>query len=166
MITLNEYKTYLINYYVHEIDNNDDKRLYRKESLEKQYNDEDLTKIINDTYDFIKEALCCDTINSGYSIVPLEDDTTSYISLNLVGGWFADTLFTDLKGKIISRYIMKYVLGSHFDIEVIDEEIERDNEDDDIVSFYHNYYMYLRGFPKNIEEIKENIFGNSKLLTK
>lgn len=39
MLTINEYKKYLINYYRYEIDNNVEKRSKREEELKRKYDD-------------------------------------------------------------------------------------------------------------------------------
>ena len=54
MITLEEYKMYLINSYVYEIDNTDKKRQERKNYLEEKYKDVYINKIIEDTYKIIE----------------------------------------------------------------------------------------------------------------
>ena len=103
MITIEEYKKYLIDYYKYEIDNNNDKRKERRIELSRKYNDELLNKIIVDTYDFIKDIFNSDTINKGYCSFELEDDTTSILSLNICGGGLQDTIITDMNDRNIDN---------------------------------------------------------------
>ena len=165
MLTLEEYKLYLINNYVYEYDNTKERRLYRKGLLERDYSDDKLIEIINDTYDFIKDVLNSSIIDRGYFKSNLEKDTTSFISLNLVAGTFSDTIFTDSEGRIISRYITEYILGKQICIGVNVDIIKEVIEDEDAVGVYFDYYLYMQGFPKNIEEIKNNLFSQ-KILQK
>ena len=62
MMTLDEYKNYLINFSSWNIDNNKEAITARKELLNKLYSDTDLTKIIIDTYDFANAVLISDKI--------------------------------------------------------------------------------------------------------
>ncbi len=152
MITLKEYKRYLIEQYRYEIDNTPEKREERKQSLERQYSDEDLSKIINDTYLFLKDVLNSESvIYAGYSKIPIPYDTTSFISLNLTGGHHSDTLYVDDKGRTISNYIAKQFMNDYFYIDVIEEE--REFEDGDIVGFDVDYYLYMQNFPKNTNKL-------------
>jgi len=155
-ITLNQYKEHIINNYHYEIDNSPSKREERKQRLEKIYSDEELTKIIKDTYDFLKDVLNSESvIYDGYSKIPIEEDTTSYISLNLTGGYHSDTLFKDDKGRIISKYIARQFVGDYFYIDVISEE--REFEDDDIVGVDVDYYLYMQNFPKNTNSLRREL---------
>ena len=158
MITLKEYKQHLINQYHYEIDNTPTKREERKLLLESKYSDEDLNSIINNTYLFIKDVLDNAYIEEGFDYykIPLEKDTTSYISLNQVGGYHSDTLFQDDKGRTISKYIIKQFLGEYFYIDLIEEEREVET-DDDVLSFDHDYYIYMQNFPKKLHRYKREI---------
>ena len=166
MISLSEYKQYLISVCHWPIDHDIAEIEKRKKTMNKRYSDEYLEKIILDTYSFIYEVLESETVKDGYFLKPIDDDTTSYIDLNLSGGAKSDTLFVDDKtGRIISRYLMHQVLGSDLIIYIKCDEIE-DDSDEDILSFYFRYYIYLQRFPENIDKIKESIFGKSKQLIK
>lgn len=162
MITLEEYKNHLIGVYRYPIDNTETKIVNRKDILGKTIKDDKLQSIIDDTYDFIKDVLNSDTLDFGYCKIELEDDTTSYISLNLVGGYFSDTLYTDSKGRTISKYIMKHVLGETLIIGIDEEAYER--EDDDIIYYDYRYYLYMQGFPDNLDEIKNDLLNDMKLI--
>ena len=160
MISLEEYKKHLIDNYVHEIDNTNERRAAREEILEKEYGDFQLLRIINDTYSFVMSVLESDTLKHGYYEFPIDYDTTDYINLNLVGGWHSDTLFMDSRKRVISKYILKKVFGNYLDISVREEINE--HEEDDIVGFDYDYYIYMQGFPKNLDEVKEK-YGNYQI---
>jgi hypothetical protein len=151
MITLKEYKNHLIEQYRYEIDNVPSKREERKTSLERQFSDAKLQKIINDTYSFIKEVLSYMDQYDTYWDVPIPEDTTSYISLNLTGGYHSDTLYKDDKGRTISHYIIRQIMGDYFYIDV--KEQEREIVDGDIVGFDYDYSLYMQGFPNNKNRI-------------
>ena len=166
MISLAEYKQHLINVYVWPIDGNIDEIEKRKIIINEKYSDEYFEKIISDTNSFICDVLSSETLEHGYFIKYIDDDTTSNIYLNLHGGWNSDTLFVDdSTGRIISRYLIEQTFGSHLQIEVKCDEIE-DTSDEDILSYYYRYYIYMQGFPENIDEIKKDFLGKSKQLVK
>ena len=166
MISLSEYKQHLLSFYTWPIDGNIDEIEKRKKIMNEKYSDEYFEKIISDTNSFIYEVLLSETIKYDYFKKEIDDDTTSYIDLNLHGGWPSDTLFVDdTSGIIISKYLMQQVFGSYLQIDVECDEIE-DTSDEDILSYYYRYYIYMQGFPENIDEIKESFFGKSKQLVK
>ena len=166
MISLTEYKQYLISVCHWPIDHDIAEIEKRKNIMNKRYSDEYLEKIISDTYSFIYDVLESETVKDGYFLKEIDDDTTSYIKLDLHGGWHSDTLFVDdTSGRIISEYLMKQVFGSYLSIYVKYDEIE-DTSDEDILSYYYRYYIYMQGFSENIDKIKESIFGKSKQLVK
>ena len=164
MINLDEYKYLLVNAYKHEIDNNEDKRQIRRSILVRDYSDEYLNKIINDTYEIAKKILECDDCR--YFEIKLEEDTTTYISLDLTGGWFSDRLYVDPCGNIISEYILDRIFGKNLVVELrIDEnEFYDEDEDFDIVGVDYNYFLYIQGFPENMKNIKEEIFVFAKTM--
>ena len=153
MISLTDYKNYLIESYHHEIDNTAEKREERREELEKNYGDFQLLRIINDTYSFVLSVLNSDVEEKGYYKFPIDYDTTDYISLNLSGGWHSDKLIMDSRGRMISNYILKQVFGPLIDFGVREEL--REYEDGDIVGYDADYSIYMQGFPKNLDEVKE-----------
>ncbi len=166
MISLSEYKQHLLSFYTWPIDGNIDEIEKRKKIMNEKYSDEYFEKIISDTNSFIYEVLLSETVKYDYFKKEIDDDTTSYIDLNLHGGWPSDTLFVDdISGIIISKYLMQQVFGSYLQIDVECDEIE-DTSDEDILSYYYRYYIYMQGFPENIDEIKESFFGKSKQLVK
>ncbi len=164
MISLEEYKKHLIEYYVYEIDNNDEAREKRRTMLDTIYGDEYLQKIINNTYDFIKTIFEKNTLEHGYCNFEVENNKTTFIHLDLKGGWYSDYLYYDNKRKIISEYILKQEFGRFFDIHIESDLEPFATEDKDLVSYTPHYSLYMQGFPKNIEETKERLFGNSKQL--
>ena len=155
-ITLKQYKNHLVDSYRYEIDNVPDRKEQRRQELDRKFGDQQLMKIIRDTYSFIKDVLKSDTLEDGYVEVPVESDTTSFISLNLTGGYHSDTLYTDSKGRTISSYIIRQFFGDYFYIDLIENEYEREAEDD-VVSFDYDYHIYMQGFPKNIKKYKREI---------
>ena len=157
MISLDEYKKSLVNKYMHEVDNSEEKRQERSIRLSNRYNDVFLQKIIDDSYDFIKDVFSSETIQDGYCYYDLEEDRTSYILLGLSGGWFTDVLITDKNEKIISRLIMRQVFGNQFDLYI--KEKNKKNESSD-----NGYSLYMVGFPDNMSEIKQKLFGKKKQL--
>lgn len=161
MINLEEYKNVLVNTYRYEIDNSESKKEERRELLNRRYNDEYLNKIITDTYHVIKNIF--DISENGYCNISMDDDTTCYISLNLIGGYSSDILYIDSYGNIISRYILKETFGNLFSITVKEIEYDFAEDDPDIMSFDYSYSLYLQNFPPNMKEIKENLFGTSKI---
>ena len=166
MISLTEYKQYLISVCHWPIDHDIAEIEKRKNIMNKRYSDEYLEKIISDTYSFIYDVLESETVKDGYFEKAVDDDTTSYIDLNLSGGADSDTLFVDDNtGRIISNYLIHQVLGRNLIIYIKCDEIE-DDSDEDILSFYFRYYIYIQGFPENIDKVKESIFGKSKQLKK
>jgi hypothetical protein len=159
MITLEEYKEHLIGYYKYEIDNSDIKIRERARTLLARYNDEYLGKIINDTYDFIKEILYSEEISNGFYNLDLDDDTTMFVSLNITGGGYADTLYVDPSGRIISRYILRQVFGESLEVDI--KENIRELEEDNVISYLYDFKLYLQGFPSNMGEIKKQLFGET-----
>lgn len=154
MITLEDYKTYLINVYVHKIDNTEDKTFERQKYLEENYSDDYLHKIIFDTYKIID--LICQEKSSNYYNIKLEENNPKYILLNLTGGWHSDTIYEDVNGNLISEYILKKFFGNTLIVESKIIEYEFDTEDPDILSFDYEYYLYIQGFKnKNKQRIKK-----------
>ena len=148
MLTLYDYKDYIINYYVNEVDNSEDKINQRCFELLKKYNERYLQKIVDDTYDFISELPIYDILEQGYYKCDLDCNTISYISLNLDSGGFADTVYTTSDGKLISRYILRKTFGDNLRLSIKSEEIPFNNEED------YNDFLYIERFPKNINELQ------------
>lgn len=165
MISLNEYKNKLVNSYNWPIDNTESEREKRRQLLTKKYSDEYLEQIISDTNSFIKDVLSSETLEYNYFKSKIDDDTTSYIDLNLHGGWKSDTLFIDVTGRIISKFLIQQIFGSDLLIDVKEDEFE-DTSDEDILSYYYRYYIYIQGFPSNVSELKKMMLSDEKKLVK
>lgn len=60
---------------------------------------------------------------------------------------------------------MIIALGYRVQSEVACDEIE-DTSDKDILSYYYRYYIYMQEFPKNMDEIRNMVFGKQKQLIK
>lgn len=155
MITLEEYKEYLINTYVYEIDNSNIKKIERHKKLNKNYQDNYLNKIIIDTYKLIN--LILEVKNNNYYSIKINENNPNYISLNLTGGWHSDTIYEDFNGNLISEYILKYFFGNTIIVETKVEEYEFDTEDPDILSFDYEYYLYVQGFLTKNKILKKSL---------
>jgi len=166
MVALDEYKNNLVSSYKWPMDNNKSEIENRKQLLTKKYSDQYLEQIISDTSSFIKDVLCSETLEHGYFISDIEEDTTSYIDLNLHGGYKSDTLFIDSTGRIISEWLMKMTFGSGLITVVQCDEIE-DTFDEDILSYYYRYYIYIQGFDlSKVEQLKKMMLNDEKKLVK
>ena len=165
MISLEEYKKYLLNSYCYPIDSLPDRVKERKYFLERNYPDNFLNKVIEDTYLFVKDIFNCETLKHGYCDFEIDDDTSFGIYLNISGGGYSDNLFEDNEGKIISEYILKTVFGSSFYIEIKCDEIDRDCEED-VLSYDYHYSLYMQGFPNNLDEIKDKYLSDERVLRK
>ena len=119
IFNIDKYKNYLINHFRYEMDNSDERKKYRKNYLESQYSDEFLQRIVDDTLIFIIEFIESNLHNiHNYMDIDLLEDA-GYINLNLIGGWFSDTLYsigTEESKKIISYHLLHKFLGTYFRI--------------------------------------------------
>ena len=146
MFKIEEYKKYLIDYYCNECDNNELKRNKRKEYLERNYSDEFLQRIIQDTLSFISFFVENNFNNKkGYIEIDLLENLGG-INLNISGGWFSDVLYsfgTYENELIISRHLLEEFLGNNFRIEEDHKVEERvDIFDEDVYTEY--YYPLIR----------------------
>ncbi len=165
MTTLDEYKEYLINYYRWPIDNNEDRRKERAIYLSERYSDQYLQKIIDDTYSFIKDIFLSDTIKKGYCMFDVDENPSSYIKLAIHGGGFSDNIYIDSEKRCVSEYLLKRIFGEYLIVELRENEIEYESGDD-IFGIRCEYSLYMQGFPQNVDEIKEKLFGKNKKLIK
>lgn len=165
MISLDEYKNYLVNFYSWPMDNSKSLAKKRKEILAKKYSDNYLLKIISDTNSFVKDVLISDTIDYGYFKSKVPNDTTLFIDLELHGGWMSDTIYIDSKGRYISKYLTKVIFGEETIIELTVDEIEKVT-DEDICGFDYRYYIYMQNFPANLNKIRNSILCDEKKLVK
>ena len=165
VISLDEYKNYLVNFYCWPMDNAKSFIKKRKEILTNKYSDNYLLKIISDTNSFAKDVLMSDTIDYGYFKIEVNDDEHLFINLELHGGWMSDTIYIDSKGRYISKHLIKTIFGKKTIIELKIYEVERIT-DDNICSFDYRYYIYMQGFSENLNMIKNSILGDNKKLVK
>ena len=121
--------------------------------------------VITDTYEFTKDIFNSETLAHGYCDFEIDDDTSFGIDLMITGGGYSDRLYKDSQDRIISSHILENIFGKSFHIDVKCEEIERECEDD-VLSFDYHYSLYMQGFPNNLKEIKEGLFGKERILTK
>lgn len=157
MITVAEYKKKLTTLNSNELDNlvTSKKKLEQKRYyIERYYNDYFLNKIINDTYDFIKQIIC--DLKTDYYKIKLGRDITPNIPLELIGPYFCDRLYVDTNNRIISALILKHVFGKNF---IVAHNIDENEEYD----FDYNGFLYLQGFPKDMSKIKMKLFGIKKI---
>lgn len=131
IFNLDSYKEYLISYYFYDCDHNDIKRLERKRILERNYTDDNLQSIVDNTKEFILNIL--DNTTDNYVSIELAKNE-EYIFTNCTGGHHPDILMpideTDKSFKI-SKYLLEKFLGREFMVYLDEEEIEYfdDNED-------------------------------------
>lgn len=161
IFNLERYKEHLVSVYHYKMDNNEVSKNKRIQNLKNHYGDECLQRIINDTQAFIIYLLENNLTNETHicDIDLLEDP--DYIFLNLVGGWFSDTLYKlNINGddKIISRYLLKKFLDKKFRIEE-DSRCETSLDEDDYYAIYSEYfYPFIRiigDFQKEHEKLEE-----------
>lgn len=164
-VSLEEYKNYLVNVSKSNYDKTLEKKQDRIEKLNKNYGDELLNKIIEDTYEFAKELVDCETIKSDYCEIELEDDKTFDISLGLVGGRFSDKIYVLDGEKYVSNYIIHKIFGDYFSINLACDEIPF-NSGDDIYGINCFYRLHIQNFPDNLDEIKEQLFSKKEKVKK
>ncbi len=165
MITLDEYKEHLVSVYFWPMDSDEKYVEERRVTLQKRYSDEYLTQIINDTYDFLREALDSETMNSSYRYYRSEEsseDLETHISLGLHGGYGSDILYIDPKGRVISRYVVRQVSDNqvHIDMGGYDVEVYHG---DDIGSMEGIFFIELH-VPKDVDldEIRKKLLVDGK----
>lgn len=160
MISLSDYKEHLINSVMCEFDDDDFHKNERSEILSKRYDDKFLNKIIKDTYLFVQDILNSDTLEYGFCKIKLKNDITRFISLNLVGGYYSDKLYVDCNNRVISDFILKNIFGDSISIDVREEEVPFPCDEKDlfcIMSYDYCYWLFIQGFPKNMNDIKKKI---------
>ncbi len=165
VVSLEEYKNYLVNFYSWPMDGAKSFIKKRKEVLTNKYSDSYLLRIISDTNSFVKDVLISDTIDYGYFKTEVNNDEPLFINLELHGGWMSDTIYIDSKGRYISKYLIKTIFGKETIIELKVDEIERIT-DDEICDFDYRYYIYMQGFSNNLNMIRNSILGDNKKLVK
>ena len=163
MITLDEFKNMLMEKFL--VNEND-----YIELLEKKYDDGYLQKIIDDTYDFIREILDSEEIKKGYLVLEDMDEYKKYIDelyLDTQDCKMKERLYIVSDDRIISTKIMNYVFGNKMSIYYSEEERWRESEMEDEEWWDIVYTIKFRGFPvEKLDEIKNNLFGKNKLLVR
>ncbi len=165
VVSLEEYKNYLVNFYSWPMDGDKSFIKKRKEVLTNKYSDSYLLRIISDTNSFVKDVLISDTIDYGCFKTEVNNDEPLFINLELHGGWMSDTIYIDSKGRYISKHLIKTIFGKETIIELNVDEIERIT-DDEIYDFDYRYYIYMQGFSNNLNMIRNSILGDDKKLVK
>ena len=154
MISQDRYKNELIKYFQHKSDN----KMKRKEKiscLEQSYTDEYLNRIISDTYEFTKYVLSQDTVGCGFCSLEVDNIYVNYIGLGLIDGKFADKLYY-YGDYIVSERILKDIFGKQLTIEIKGDIYAHNKEE--------RKYLFLSEFPKDVNQIKDSLFGKSKVL--
>ena len=167
IVTLDEYKEYLISFYRWNIDSSEEMKNKRAETLARKYSDQYLQKVIDDTYSFIEDIFASDTIERGYCTVEVDETSAiSSICLGIHGGGDADRIYVDFQDRNISSYILHKVFGKKFSSYLKIDEIELEPDENDVVGVRAYYYLCMQSFPNNMDEIEESLFGKIKLLKK
>ncbi len=159
MISVSDLKDKIASVYRWGADRGEEKKLERLRLLEQQYPDDKLAEIIENTRLFLIDAINSPTFNHGYVSIPLDEDTTEYIGLNLMGGWFSEKLFTDDKGRLISQTVVESVLGDcECDIRYNPYTYESP-DDPDVMSEGCDIELYLGHYKDYIQSAKEELIG-------
>lgn len=161
-ISLNEYKNYLVNKYIHECDNNETERTKRESILNTNYKDEFLESIIIGTYDLVAKIIeMSENDYYGYIKLPLEcEPNMIHINLNLTGGWVSDIVVKDSLNNFYSIGLLKEVFGDFFTIEPdwieMTEEYDEIDDDISILSEIPSYYLYIQCKKEIIDNVKND----------
>lgn len=163
---LEHYKEYLINYYYYECDNNEDAIFYRKELLAKMYSDDYLKNVIFQTYNFVNKLLQISKDDYyGYIKIQLESEPNiNYVSLNITGGHFSDTIVNDSNGNLYSIFLLKEIFGNRFIIDPCHNDFSYEVEEDNdfcMLSEIPFYFLYIQCEKEIIDEVR-NDFNNKK----
>lgn len=160
MITIDEYKKILIDYFLFETDDTDEKKRKRRLELSSKYSDYYLGGIIEDTHSYIKDVLNNPTSQEGYYLSPLDGEKIEYISLGLDENVSSDILIKDQTGRLISKRILVKVFGSQIYFGIRKESIPLVLVDGLITEDF-KYQLQLNTLPNNLKQIKEKLFGKS-----
>lgn len=139
-----QYKKYLIDYYVYDRDNGEIARNERKNILEARYPDEYLQEIINNTIEFLIQFIE-NNLGKRYCHIEIVGDE-HFVFTNCTGGWPPDTYIPiqlNNQTTMISEHLLNKFLGKSFRIERYTEEFELYEEDDDFGIGYIYAYFYL-----------------------
>ena len=167
-VDLDFYKEYLCSFFKYEIDNDEVKKKERKRYLEQHYSNDMLIEIIENTKEFICGLLekVLGNQNSYFEFEIMGN--LHYISTNCSGGYNPDILIPidDIDGgKLISKFLLRTLLGSNIIIEIDYEEIEVWDEDNEFIvgCIYQIPKLKISG---NFNELINYYKNNDKLVRK
>ena len=156
LITLEDYKNYLIGFYTNKCD--EDKTDERTDYINKHYSNEYLSRIVNNTEKFLLEIIkdMLNTTQYQDDKVWCKKEVSTYVYKDITngcsGGWHADTVFCADERDfdyLVSTQLIKSFFGSKFHLDVYDDLTERYDEEDDIGSIDCTTYLYIVG-PKEL----------------
>ena len=150
MITLDDYKKLLVEYYVFDVDNTAFKQIERTALLSVNYTDAYLNQIVENTNEFVEKLFEERREKKDYWQYHLGTDARSTIFLGLTGlDNNSDVIYYDGQNKAISSLILKKVFGKDFTI-IVKEESHKD------------CYMIMDGFPTNMDELQGELVGRAR----
>lgn len=163
IITVEEYRNALIEYYKYDYDKN----TYglRKTVINNLYNDEYLERIITETtemYKFLFEKIKTEGHefeDKVYTSIDIEERQI-HITNGCVGGWASDTIYIFIMGTQ-SYYISDHIIRLYFpnfDIYLHEDIVER-MEEEDIGSFFPIQKLFI----KCSKDVYEKQIGNINL---
>ena len=164
IFSVNKYRNYLENYFVHAIDKNTVSE--RKRAIDK-YDDEFLKKVIDDTKAFIiyllKEMKKQQNIYEEQIFIKL-DGFDEYNSINngCCGGSSADEIYF-LSNFGQNFYVSKYLLKQFFDgfsVELVDDIYESYDEEFEMGCTYIYTKLYIAGSIKKFEDIYKDMVND------
>lgn len=159
IFNLESYKEHLISYATSEFDNCEERKLMREKLIAKQYSDEYLQNIINNTKNFISDNLLNN--EDGFFNIDICSEPKTVFT-NLIGGYSPDTILSIENDKglyIISKYLLKMFLGKDFRVEITNNEFEYYEDVDSnlsIGSIFVLSQLYIIGNFKDLEEKFKN----------
>lgn len=167
IFNLDDYRKYLIDYYVEEYDKNTYER--RSFHIKRYYSDDYLNNIIKGTESFINYLLFeleSKRINTEEFVdckikMPYFDELgrcrTSYISNNCIGGWSSDTIIkpSQKNNFLVSMYLLKKFLGNDFKVNIENESEESScqHESGIIGCVYYNEILKISGRSEKLDDL-------------
>ena len=152
-----KYKMYLISHHNNQRENTKEKRNQRKEILERKFSDEELSSIIDSTDRFSLELIRLAKEMNGFVCFNIDHDAVSYINLGLENDKPSDKLVRVGKNTTISAYCLRRIFGSQLMFGVRESVIPEESEWCDYLGDRHVHYVIMRGFPDNLDEIKDQL---------
>ena len=161
MISLQDFKDTITRRYKWGIDSWEHQIKARLDSLERQFTDEQLEEIINNSRLFAIDVINSETAKNGYASFPLNNDTTEFI--NLSGSWISEILFVDHKGRLISKTAVESVLGEDGEFGIKEEMYSIPSPDNpNGYSLGVKHSLYIQGFESYLESAREELIGRAK----